>query len=64
MGVWRVRATNSRGGFYQEVFNCPREADAKHSNLWTERDVDGHLKYSMVSTKRITEAWANKEEAA
>tara|TARA_Y100000592_G_scaffold79340_1_gene125073 strand:- start:130 stop:324 length:195 start_codon:yes stop_codon:yes gene_type:complete len=64
MGVWRVRATNSRGGFYQEVFNCPLEADAKHANLWTERDIDGNLKYSMVSTKRITEAWANKEEAA
>ena len=64
MGVWRVRATNPRGGFYQEVFNCPLEAVAKHSNLWTERDTDGNLKYSMVSTKRITEAWANKEEAA
>lgn len=64
MGVWRVKASNARGGLYLETFNCPLEADAKHSNLWTERDIDGNLKYSMVSTKRITEAWANKEEAA
>ncbi len=64
MGVWCVRASNARGTLYQEVFNCPYEADAKHSNLWNERDTDGQLKWSMVSTKRITEAWANKEEAA
>ena len=63
MGVWRVRASNAKGALYQEVFNCPYEADAKHSNLWTERDVVGNLKYSMVSKKKIEEPWANKEVA-
>jgi len=61
MGVWRVKASNARGGLYLETFNCPYEADAKHSNLWTERNSDGQLKWSMVSTKRVMEAWANKE---
>ena len=49
---WQVSAHNSKGDFVNEVFVTAREADVRHTQLYTEVDDRGLWKWRSIRQPR------------
>jgi|TARA_R100001509_G_C4710481_1_gene163143 hypothetical protein len=53
MVVYRVRATNRTGAFFQGTYEDKYEADKIHNNLYNEVTAEGGYKWGTVETKKV-----------
>lgn len=47
---WQVQANNAKGDFVIELFECAKEADIRHKQLYNEVDDRGLWKWGSIRT--------------
>ena len=47
---WQVQANNAKGDFVIELFECAKEADIRHKQLYNELDDRGLWKWGTIRT--------------
>ena len=47
---WQVQANNAKGDFVIELFECAKEADIRHKQLYNEVDNRGLWKWGTIRT--------------